>query len=183
MNDWDLSHRTGENHDSGERTGTLPFMALDLLDEKAVAGEKKRLYRHDLEGLIWILPWVFLQYENGRLLHPALLAWCTGDHATCLAHKSHFLRTIPDVEPLPFWSTEWDMAYAALEWIRNRYQAQEERAFSNKRSHTSEPFPEPHPKDVYHSFLGQLSNAWVEYPRLEELMRELEMVPDELTNP
>jgi len=161
MNDWDLSHRTGENHDGGERNGTLPFMALDLLDEKAVAGEKKRLYRHDLEGLIWILPWVFLQYENGRLVHPVLSAWCAGDHATCLAHRSHFLRMIADVEPLPLWIIEWNMAFEALVWVHNHYQAQEDHAsFSNKRNHTSGPFPEPHPKDVYHSFLRQLLDAW-----------------------
>jgi len=186
MNDWDLSHRTGESHDGGERTGTLPFMAMDLLDEDAIAGRKRRLYRHDLEGLIWILPWVFLQYENGKLAHDALSTWCTGDHAACLAHKTHFLRSIGSTRPLPSWNTEWNMAFAAILWIRERRSAQEDLDVAYIWSNRSKPLPEPLPelpKDMYHSFLRQLSIVWEKYPRLEELMRELEMVPDELTNP
>lgn len=49
-----------------ERTETVPFMALDLLCDEYWRGEVERLYRHDLEGLIWILPWVFLQFSEKK---------------------------------------------------------------------------------------------------------------------
>ena len=76
LNDWDLSydgHSGGdEGHVAGgERTGTLPFMALDLLSDEAWKGNVQRLYRHDLEGFIWILPWVFLQYEGSERTNTA----------------------------------------------------------------------------------------------------------------
>ena len=53
LNDWDLSHHPGlprsvQNH--GERTGTVPFVAIDLLCARNWRGRKPRLYRHDLEG-------------------------------------------------------------------------------------------------------------------------------------
>ena len=59
----------------GERTGTLAFMALELLTDQAWNGNVRRLYRHDLEGFIWMLPWVFLQYEDSVLTIPVLEKW------------------------------------------------------------------------------------------------------------
>ena len=70
LNDWDLCRiRTdaGVQHRGSERTGTVPFMALDLLTPEYFDGSKLPLYRHDLEGLIWILPWVFLQFEGPKI--------------------------------------------------------------------------------------------------------------------
>lgn len=51
LNDWDLSsldvpNRTIEH----ERTGTIPFMAIELLSSSPV-----HLYRHDLESFFWLL--------------------------------------------------------------------------------------------------------------------------------
>lgn len=45
-----------------ERTGTLPFMALDLL--RYTKGEIKRWYRHDLESFAWCLFWEMLSVPN-----------------------------------------------------------------------------------------------------------------------
>ena len=92
LNDWDLSYDCRSAPDAGrvvggERTGTLPFMALDLLSEEAWNRNLQRLYRHDLEGFIWILPWVFLQFEEKELMIPALEAWQTGDYVECAEAK------------------------------------------------------------------------------------------------
>ncbi|KZT63360.1 hypothetical protein DAEQUDRAFT_646521, partial [Daedalea quercina L-15889] len=38
-----------------ERTGTTPFMALDLLNSRYWEGKVERLYRHDLEGFVWVM--------------------------------------------------------------------------------------------------------------------------------
>ncbi|KAI0027651.1 hypothetical protein K488DRAFT_27037, partial [Vararia minispora EC-137] len=62
LNDWDLAK---DGHpDMGdrlttfemERTGTVPFMALDLLKRQAGV-QVIHVYRHDLEAGIWVLPW------------------------------------------------------------------------------------------------------------------------------
>jgi len=177
INDWDLSHKTGENHVGGERTGTLPFMALDLLEDGALAGKTTRLYRHDLEGLIWILPWVFLQFEDGRLVNVQLTEWCTGNHVDCRAHKTDLLDRMSDAEPTASWSEEWDVAYTALQWVEKLRDERRSKARENKANRTNEPFQEPPAEDMYPSFLRQLWGSRQLYPTLEELMRELEMVP------
>ena len=122
MNDWDLSFdREGAlQHVGGERTGTVPFMALDLLTEEYWAGTIPRLYRHDLEGLIWVLPWVFLQYENGSLTVSKLKSWRTGDYFACQKEKRTFLahfRKTSNYLPTRSWATEWELAYVLLDWI------------------------------------------------------------------
>ncbi|KAG2746556.1 hypothetical protein P692DRAFT_201718315, partial [Suillus brevipes Sb2] len=49
LNDYDLSSLADDPYPRGnERTGTVPFMALDLLSADAQRGEVKHLYRHDL---------------------------------------------------------------------------------------------------------------------------------------
>ncbi|KAG1785863.1 uncharacterized protein HD556DRAFT_89434 [Suillus plorans] len=51
-----------------ERARIVPFVALGLLIgiTKTVI-EGKRLYQHDAESFIWVLPWVSLRYKNGKL--------------------------------------------------------------------------------------------------------------------
>jgi serine/threonine protein kinase len=45
------------------RTGTLPFMALELLDNHET--EPVHLYRHDLESFFYILIWAATHYDFG----------------------------------------------------------------------------------------------------------------------
>ncbi|KAG2069346.1 hypothetical protein BDR04DRAFT_1021857, partial [Suillus decipiens] len=53
LNDYDLSSLIDDRGPRGnERTGTVPFMAFDLLTAKAQRGEVKHLYRHDLESFV-----------------------------------------------------------------------------------------------------------------------------------
>lgn len=53
-----------------ERTGTVPFMAWDLLSRFGLDGQLPRYYRHDLESLtLWVPLW--LGYSN----HPKLTEW------------------------------------------------------------------------------------------------------------
>ncbi|KAI0313141.1 hypothetical protein OF83DRAFT_1031103, partial [Amylostereum chailletii] len=49
LNDWDLATIIGLScHDGIERTGTLPFMAVDLCPPDFWLGLLVRLYRHEL---------------------------------------------------------------------------------------------------------------------------------------
>ena len=49
-----------------DRTGTILFMAIELLTEEYWNGSIERLYQHELEAFIWILPFVFLRYQNEK---------------------------------------------------------------------------------------------------------------------
>ncbi|KAG2132299.1 uncharacterized protein EDB93DRAFT_1309956 [Suillus bovinus] len=76
-----------------ERTGTVPFMSLNLLTPEAIAGEVEHVYRHDAESFIWVLTWICLRYENGKLLSKGrpLDEWLTVDAKGCAKEKAHFM--------------------------------------------------------------------------------------------
>jgi len=106
LNDYDLSSLKSKTSAQGpqgdERTGTIPFMAVDLLTQKGQQGEVQHLYRHDLESFMWVLVWVALRYRNGRLLprkNRPFDDWATVDAGTCARNKSFFLTTILEYKP------------------------------------------------------------------------------------
>ncbi|KAF9502134.1 hypothetical protein BDN71DRAFT_1437613 [Pleurotus eryngii] len=66
LNDWDLATPLDAMCKStNHRTGTGPFMALDLLDPVPPV----HLYRHDLESLFYVLIWAAVHYDIGRGPH------------------------------------------------------------------------------------------------------------------
>ncbi|KAG1751618.1 uncharacterized protein EDB91DRAFT_1216918 [Suillus paluster] len=95
LNDFDLSSlATRQGPQGNERTGTVPFMALDLLTPEGQRGEVEHLYRHDLESFIWVLVWVCLRYRQGVLLPPEIRpfdAWATAGPEACREKKLSFL--------------------------------------------------------------------------------------------
>jgi len=119
LNDWDLSHHAGlpksVQHHWGI-TGTIPFMAVDLLCASNWRGRKPRLYRHDLEGLIWILPWVFLQYDGSTFKTAKLRKWSTGDYQMCGDEKRRYLRDTEQHAPMKSWKPYWPVAETLLTW-------------------------------------------------------------------
>ena len=51
--DWELATMFGQSsHDGTSHLETVPFTALDLLDEEYWAGKIKRQYHHGLEGFL-----------------------------------------------------------------------------------------------------------------------------------
>ena len=125
LNDWDTSYdcRFGPETShvvGGERTSTLPFMKLDLLYEEAWRGNVQRLYRHDLEGFIWILLWVFLQFEEKKLTIPVLEAWQTSDYAACTKAKRDMISGLngPEYTATTSWKAEWRLAISLLYWLQ-----------------------------------------------------------------
>lgn len=86
--DWDLAVDAQSPAGNSERTGTLPFMALSLLVNLFAESPIYRLYRYDLEGYIWILPWVFIRCRGGQEHNDeALDTWMTGDAQQCYSNK------------------------------------------------------------------------------------------------
>jgi len=63
VNDFDLATWVDYPTTNNDRTGTIPFMAIDLLDgglDKRIP----RLYRHDLESFIWVLAYITVAYKE-----------------------------------------------------------------------------------------------------------------------
>ncbi|KAH7891061.1 hypothetical protein F5I97DRAFT_1827025 [Phlebopus sp. FC_14] len=91
LNDFDLAS-LGDGVTGTERTGTVPFIALDLLTDEALRGEVKHLYEHDAESFIWLLTWISLRYRNGQpMKNKALDQWPIVDAMTCREKKLNFL--------------------------------------------------------------------------------------------
>ncbi|KAG2336803.1 hypothetical protein BDR05DRAFT_970860, partial [Suillus weaverae] len=123
LNDFDLSSTRG-SPSGQERTGTVPFMALDLLTKKAVEGKVKHLYQHDAESFIWVLTWVSLRYHEGHLLRKGrpLDEWLKVDFNTCSEKKHHFLYSgRDDIEPSPSHVRNWDFARLCLNVMGSHY--------------------------------------------------------------
>jgi hypothetical protein len=99
LNDFDLSSRkqimssTKVAPRGLERTGTVPFMAMELLTLDAIAGNVEHVYRHDAESFIWVLTWMCLRYEGGKLREKdrPLDGWLAVDAVSCAKEKTHFM--------------------------------------------------------------------------------------------
>ncbi|KAG1865701.1 hypothetical protein C8R48DRAFT_772696 [Suillus tomentosus] len=88
LNDYDLSLFQRDSPNSLERTGTVPFMALDLLIPESMAGKVEHVYAHDAESFIWVLTWTCLRYEGGKLSrNRPLEEWLKVDACTCAEKK------------------------------------------------------------------------------------------------
>ena len=83
LNDFDLARfRVADQAGASgqDNTGTLPFMALDLLSEEGLCGGIPRRYRHEAESFAWSLICLCLSTVEGtgksyiRDPHP-LLKW------------------------------------------------------------------------------------------------------------
>ncbi|KAL4256400.1 Protein kinase domain-containing protein [Pleurotus pulmonarius] len=99
LNDWDLSTRVNVvGSSTNHRTGTGPFMALDLLGKEPPI----HLYRHDLESLFYVLIWAAVHYNIGakvpysHTVDPALEKW-NGDFEEARLAKLAFFSDAESV--------------------------------------------------------------------------------------
>ncbi|KAI6106627.1 hypothetical protein EDD16DRAFT_1490535 [Pisolithus croceorrhizus] len=92
LNDFDLAS-IEDGLTRTECTGTVPFMALELLDPEGSCGQTNHLYEYVAESFIWILIWMTLRYDNGTLRTTGrpLDQWLKVDATTCGKEKSAFL--------------------------------------------------------------------------------------------
>ncbi|KIJ16056.1 hypothetical protein PAXINDRAFT_11099 [Paxillus involutus ATCC 200175] len=92
LNDYDLSSLSSDNPLGNERTGTMLFMAIDLLEATGRDGKVKHLYRHDMESFIWMFIWICYQFKDGKLRPRGPLdAWAKVDAKGCVDTKRSFL--------------------------------------------------------------------------------------------
>ncbi|RXW21540.1 hypothetical protein EST38_g4306 [Candolleomyces aberdarensis] len=97
LNDWDMASFTDEERDATtaahHRTGTPPFMAMDLLDPDKQNATPRHAFRHELESLFYILLWAALHYDiSGKVrceTQELVKAW-EGSLEQIHAAKTHF---------------------------------------------------------------------------------------------
>lgn len=148
LNDWDLSVIADRSNNVGEYTGTIPFLASDLLSSKYWKGEVEVLYRHDLESFVWILLWVFVCYRNGKETVPTgMRGWQTANYASCKGARFVFLQEFENYPMPPEWTTEWPILSSLHKWLYDKSIA------------FAPPNPEPRNKTVWEEFTGLLREA------------------------
>ncbi|KAG2745719.1 hypothetical protein P692DRAFT_201774918 [Suillus brevipes Sb2] len=116
LNDFDLSS-TRDTPSGQERTGTVPFMALDLLTEEGTKGQVKHLYQHDAESFIWVLTWICICYEDGVYIgkRTKLHDWLRVDALGCHKKKSSFLNNDrKKISPSLSHGGSWKVALSCL---------------------------------------------------------------------
>jgi hypothetical protein len=109
LNDYDLAYLNGQNLPTGtEHTGTMPFMALELLTKKALAGKVTRQYRHDCESFAWVLLWICCRYDEGiEIKNAPLNELITDNHIQCFKEKQAILSNLDEISPTPSYQAFW----------------------------------------------------------------------------
>ena len=98
LNDYDLAIFKSNNVPSSKtRTGTKPFMAIDLLGNPTDVHR----YRHDLESMFYVIVYVTSRYHEGQELDdPPLQCWEALGEVALKAEKKAFLGdALPPVTP------------------------------------------------------------------------------------
>ncbi|KAF6743443.1 hypothetical protein DFP72DRAFT_827813 [Ephemerocybe angulata] len=127
LNDWDmasfveaLKDQTSSAHN---RTGTLPFMALDIIYPTTLTVHpREHWYRHDLESFFWILVWAAIHYNlkektRDKEVHPSLVPWTSDDVHTHAFAKIAFLRPWDDRAKLAFDDIKPGFEQVLEDWI------------------------------------------------------------------
>ncbi|TFY76103.1 hypothetical protein EWM64_g7906, partial [Hericium alpestre] len=112
LNDWDLSEDmtkrepddSSANATARHRTGTAPFMALELLKKDP----PRHLYRHDLESFINILIWCAVHFDfdgiEPKRPVPVVEPWVDGDWQDIWRHKSLLFNSASNDERIALYA-------------------------------------------------------------------------------
>ncbi|RDB14846.1 hypothetical protein Hypma_016375 [Hypsizygus marmoreus] len=145
LNDFDLA--TLDDKEATDRTGTVPFMALDLLCDQYYEGKIRRRYRHDLEAFVWVLFWVIFSNTGTQEHRDLLERWNTSLYQQCYESKASFLFS-----PVSKYfggrqgQREWELAEALFLWLQSR---------------TFASGPEQADDAIFSEFEGIVDNYWV----------------------
>ena len=102
LNDFDLATIKGDSSPSSkQRTGTKPYMAIQLLREEK-GDPVVHSYHHDLESLFYVILILTSSFEDGKeISDPPLQKWFSLDSTTLAKFKSDLIanRDLPDLTP------------------------------------------------------------------------------------
>ena len=173
LNDFDLPRFADQVGASGKDTGTLPFMALDLLSERGLRGEIPHRYRHEAESFAWSLIYLYFATVNGekgnctRNPHP-LLKWFR-DWETSLNFKRglEWHNYDIDIDEIPLtYPNARDLAYVLQKYWVGRYIKQVTRPF--KREDRPRPIAE-----MFNITLPTIEDPHYEEPEDDRVFQEL----------
>ena len=93
LNDFDLAVSADvKSVSSKHRTGTKPFMAIDLIHPDPTV----HMYRHDLESMFYVLVWITSRFHNGQeIADPPLQEWADNADLILVDKKRSFFMSMP----------------------------------------------------------------------------------------
>jgi len=94
--DFDLASLVGCESHNLDRTGTIPFMAIELLQSVAPV---RHTFVHDAEALCWVILWLAVQYAAGERVDSSFKGWQMADARTCFKKK---LAVLQELDRYPF---------------------------------------------------------------------------------
>ncbi|KAG1730180.1 hypothetical protein EDB19DRAFT_2027536 [Suillus lakei] len=124
LNDYDLSSFKRDGPSGLERTGTVPFMAVNLFMPEAIAGKVEHIYAHDAESFVWVLTWICLRYEGGKLLSKPrpLEELLKVDALVTAEKKTHFWSVqLSTMRPSGSHEVSWDLVKKCFLGIYSLY--------------------------------------------------------------
>lgn len=139
LHDFDLLKNIGWNVRSERQIGTVAFAAFDLLKKETIEHHPVRMYRHDVESLIWVLVWVCLNLERigekpkgmDRLKMTRQICYFRSwmnDPSASEDVRSDFLKDyLTDCHASPRFEKLWTLAMRFLEWFNDRDRSREKR--------------------------------------------------------
>lgn len=160
LSDYDLTNMAWVQRVPGtDRTGTIPFMALDLLTNDYWDGRLQRYYHHELESFFWTLIVVFLACNPGslELYNEFIKNWFIPDHVVCWKDKTHFLfKRLKDAFESVQGNFEEsvflmdDMCWLIADQNNQRDQQRDQQRRKERRKLHSQPGAKAHGGDVSH---------------------------------
>ncbi|KAG5634008.1 hypothetical protein H0H81_003919 [Sphagnurus paluster] len=122
LNDFDLAvYQPTHVQPGGERTGTIPYMALDLLNRGYFSGHVERLYRHDLESFIWVLVVATLRtatdtsgqiYDIGVWINSSQISHVHSNKLELQSGSQHLPETLAGTNQY-----QWRLCKSLLQWL------------------------------------------------------------------
>jgi Fungal protein kinase len=124
LSDYDLSSRRGVPSNNKQRTGTLPFMAIELL---SASGPIVHKYEHDVESFYWVLLYAILCAKDGRLDCP-MRDWGNLEMEALREKKNDYIMTSRSnhkYQPVPARQKNFDRSRGVRSAVIAQIKAQE----------------------------------------------------------
>ncbi|KAF8991843.1 hypothetical protein BDQ17DRAFT_1332666 [Cyathus striatus] len=123
LNDFDLCKKMDNNlsgPSSRQRTGTIPFLAIDLLSRPKAPPAHR--YRHDVESFFYVFYYIITSYDKNALIsNPPLEWWFTDVPLNVSKGKSQDFFLNLHHDPTPTFREFEDYSLEMFEAIRRGY--------------------------------------------------------------
>jgi len=178
FSDYDLAILLGQVRLFGDqRTGTIAFMAVELLSNEYFQGQLQRQYGHELEAFIWVFAFASLHYRGGKAKkNSPVSGWLTSDYIKCAEKKSHFWRSQELVKLHSAAETDCaDQLKLIVQLVRWAYKLDGARGDAAIYLDAG-PLPGSDMRSTLASFLATLKSSKIQLAPLEEVVAKLEEI-------